>query len=75
MTPHVTAQENTSGDDQNLHKAVEYLRNAAYNPDLHLCPEAPRVAPNVYWVASNNLLAFKALERLRAFCDDKVRTC
>jgi len=45
-----------------LVKAVEYIRVVAYNPKLQLCREAPRVAPNVYWVASDNLLAFKALE-------------
>jgi len=46
----------------NLEKAVAYLRTVAYNPDLKLCREAPRVAPNVYWVSSDNLLAYKALE-------------
>ena len=48
--------------NQSLEKAVAYLRATAYNPDLRLCREAPRVAPNVYWVASDNLLAYKALE-------------
>jgi len=47
---------------ENLEEAVAYLRTIAYNPDLKLCREAPRVAPNVYWVASDNLLAYKALE-------------
>jgi len=47
---------------QIVRKAVAYLREIAYNPDLRLCREAPRVAPNVYWVVSDNLLAFKALE-------------
>lgn len=47
---------------QNLEGAVAYLRTTAYNADLRLCREAPRVAPNVYWVASDNLLAYKALE-------------
>ena len=47
---------------ENLEKAVAYLTTVAYNPDLGLCREAPRVAPNVYWVASDNLLAYKALE-------------
>jgi len=46
---------------ENLQKAVTYLRTVAYNPDLRLCREAPRVAPNVYWAASDNLLAYKAL--------------
>jgi len=47
---------------ENLQKAVAYLRTVAYNPDLKLCREAPGVAPNVYWLASDNLLAYKALE-------------
>ena len=47
---------------ENLEKAVAYLRTVAYNPDLKMCREAPRVAPNVYWVASDNMLAYKALE-------------
>jgi hypothetical protein len=51
-----------SATNQNLHIAVEYLRSVAYNPALRLCREAPSVAPNIYWVASDNLLAFKALE-------------
>jgi hypothetical protein len=46
----------------NLGRAVSYLRNVAYNPKLLLCREAPRVAPNVYWISSDNLLALKALE-------------
>jgi hypothetical protein len=48
--------------NHNLEKAVAYLRTTAYNPDLRMCREAPRVAPNVYWVASDNLLVYKALE-------------
>jgi hypothetical protein len=74
MTPHVTAQENTSRDDQNLHKAVEYLRNIAYSPDLHLCREAPRVAPNVYWLASDNLLAFNALKPYDSELSSTIRS-
>jgi hypothetical protein len=53
----------SSDDNQKLHKAVDYLRETAYSRDVRLCREAPRVAPNVYWVASDNLLAFKALKR------------
>jgi hypothetical protein len=47
--------------NQNLEGAVAHLRTIAYNADLRLCREAPRVAPNVYWVASDNLLTYKAL--------------
>lgn len=46
----------------NLDRAIAYIRTTAYNSTLHLCREAPRVAPNTYWVASDNLLAFKAIE-------------
>lgn len=52
----------TNSTQDNLDRAVSYLQRVAYNSTLHLCREAPRVAPNVYWIASDNLLAFKALE-------------
>jgi hypothetical protein len=48
-------------DAQRLARAVEYLRTVAYNSTLHLCREAPHAAPKVYWIASDNLLAYKAL--------------
>jgi len=46
----------------NLSRAVWYLQHVAYNSTLRLFHEAPRVASNTYWIASDNLLAFKALE-------------
>lgn len=52
----------TNSTQDNLDRAVSYLQDVAYNSTLHLCREAPRVAPNVYWIASDNLLAFKALK-------------
>lgn len=56
------ANASVASGQENLEKAVAYLTTVAYNPDLGVCREAPRVAPNVYWVASDNLLAYKALE-------------
>jgi hypothetical protein len=52
----------TGSTQDNLGRAVSYLQHVAYNSTVRLCREAPRVAPNVYWIASDNLLAFKALE-------------
>lgn len=60
--------------DPRLAKAVEYLRTVAYNPSLKLCREAPRVAPNVYWIASDNLLAYKALEPFDANLSATIRS-
>jgi hypothetical protein len=60
-------------DAQRLAKAVEYLRTVAYNSTLHLCREAPHAAPNVYWIASDNLLAFKALEPYDANLSSTIR--
>ncbi len=59
MVTEVRAVDSTQ---DKLDRAVSYLRNVGYNPKLLLCREAPRVAPNVYWISSDNLLAFKALE-------------
>ena len=57
-----------------LDKAVDYLRTVAYNPDRKLCREAPRVAPNIYWVAFDNLLAYKALEPFDANLSATIRS-
>jgi len=51
----------TTSSNQGLDRAVAYLRDISYNPDLGLCREAPRVAPNVYWVASDSLQAYPTL--------------
>lgn len=64
----------TVSSNENLDKAVAYLRKVAYNPDLRLCREAPRVAANVYWVASDNLLAYKALEPYDQELASKIRS-
>ena len=42
-------------------KAIQYLIRQ-FNPAIRLCGEAPRVAPNTYWLVSDNLWAYKALE-------------
>jgi len=44
-----------------LQKAVSYLIRQ-FNPELNLRREAPTVAPNTYWLVSDNLWAYKALE-------------
>jgi hypothetical protein len=33
-----------------------------YNAQLRLCREAPNVAPNIYWLASDNFLAYPAIK-------------
>jgi len=49
------------GQAEKLKKAIEYLIRQ-FNPQIQLCAEAPRVAPNTYWLVSDNLWAYKALE-------------
>lgn len=41
-------------------KMVDFL-DKQFNPNLGLCSEAPNVAPNTYWLVSDNLWALKAL--------------
>jgi len=48
--------------DAGLENAVRYLQAVAYDPLVKLCREAPNVAASTYWIASDNLLAYKALE-------------
>jgi len=45
-----------------IHDAIEFLKGM-YNSTVGLCAEAPRVAPNTYWLVSDNLWASKALEK------------
>jgi len=45
-----------------IEKAVDFLINSQFNQNLNLCREAPDVAPNVYWLVSDNLWAWKALK-------------
>jgi len=34
-----------------------------YNEKVKLCAESPKTAPNTYWLVSDNLWAYKALEK------------
>jgi len=43
-----------------LKRAADFLLSQ-YNLDLRLCREAPKAAPNAYWLLSDNLLAQYAL--------------
>jgi hypothetical protein len=45
-----------------VEKAVDFLINSQFNQNLNLCREAPDVAPNAYWLVSDNLWAWKALK-------------
>jgi hypothetical protein len=45
-----------------MEKAVDFLINSQFNQNLNLCRVAPEVAPNVYWLVSDNLWAWKALK-------------
>jgi len=45
-----------------INKAVSFLLDQ-FNETVGLCREASHVAPNTYWLVSDNLFAFKALEK------------
>jgi hypothetical protein len=45
-----------------LKYAIEFLKSI-YDSTVGLCAESPRVAPNIYWLVSDNLWAYKALEK------------
>ena len=45
-----------------IEKAVDFLINSQFHQNLNLCCEAPDVAPNMYWLVSDNLWAWKALK-------------
>jgi hypothetical protein len=45
----------------NVEKMVDFLGNTQFNQSLGLCREAPNVAPNTYWLVSDNLWSWKAL--------------
>lgn len=51
----------TDEQTQKIEKMVDFLINTQFNDNLGLCREAPNVAPNRYWLASDNLWAWKAL--------------
>jgi hypothetical protein len=50
-------------NDEEVEKAVSFLVSR-FNPQENLCCEAPRVANNTYWLVSDNLWAYKALEMM-----------
>ena len=52
----------TPSHENYLKMAANFLKSVQFNPALNLCREAPRVAPNKYWLVSDNLLAYHALE-------------
>jgi len=56
-----------------LEMAVSYIE-AQFNSTLSLCREAPAVAPNNYWLVSDNLLAFKALEPYNSTISSAIRS-
>jgi len=46
-----------------VEKAGNFLMSQ-FNPQMNLCSEALNVAPNTYWLVSDNLWAYKALEMM-----------
>jgi hypothetical protein len=58
---------NKDPTDERVRRAADYLLSQ-YNPSLGLVAEAPTVAPNTYWLVSDNLLAQRAL----AFYDPAI---
>lgn len=51
----------TSLWEEELGHAADFLFKQ-YNTQLRLCREAPNVAPNIYWLASDNLMAYHAIK-------------
>ena len=47
--------------EEELSHAADFLFEQ-YNAQLRLCSEAPNVAPNIYWLASDNLMVYHAIE-------------
>jgi len=45
-----------------VEKAIDFLVHIQFNQSLGLCRESPNFAPNVYWLVSDNLWAWKALK-------------
>jgi hypothetical protein len=45
-----------------IKSAVDFLHNM-YDEKVKLCAESPETAPNTYWLVSDNLWAYKALEK------------
>ncbi|MBO3803840.1 MAG: hypothetical protein JTT11_08255 [Candidatus Brockarchaeota archaeon] len=47
--------------EEELARAALFLNSTQFDPDVGLCREAPSAAPDVYWLVSDNLLAYHAL--------------
>jgi len=45
-----------------VEKVINFLIHIQFNQSLGLCRESPNLAPNVYWLVSDNLWAWKALK-------------
>lgn len=54
---------NSQEDNQTakIEQMIDFLTNRQFNETVGLCREAPDVAPNTYWLVSDNLWAWKAL--------------
>jgi tetratricopeptide (TPR) repeat protein len=63
---------NVSDINSKLRKAIDYLASQ-YNPAIGLCREAPNVAPNTYWLVSDNLWAYYALKEYHPAVSDMIR--
>jgi len=57
-----SAGSDSASSSLQVEKAVDFLVNSQFNESLSLCREAPAVAPNTYWLVSDNLWAWKALK-------------
>jgi hypothetical protein len=57
-----SAGSDSTSSSLQVEKAVDFLVNSQFNESLSLCREAPTVAPNTYWLVSDNLWAWKALK-------------
>jgi len=44
-----------------IERMVDFLTEAQFNESIGLCRDSPNVAPNTYWLVSDNLWALKAL--------------
>jgi len=62
----IVLQPNAGGEADSgigrIEKAVDFLINSQFNQNLNLCRVAPVVAPNMYWLVSDNLWAWKAFK-------------
>jgi hypothetical protein len=57
-----SAGSDSTSSSLQVEKAVDFLVNSQFNESLSLCREAPALAPNTYWLVSDNLWAWKALK-------------